>query len=221
MAAFGRPDAARYPVPGGNDRWPPACRRIDAQMGIEALYRRSTTSRRHPRHLIYPYLLCESSWSIGQTKSGRRTSPTSRRLAALCTCRDHGLVQPQGAELAGLQQQDGGFLRRGARGGDRKVWSTGHLQHRPGIADRLQLHPTTWWQSPELASEITLPSTRGGARTRRLTAIHPTTFTSNLSPSRWLPNRWSCTYRDRENCLGKRDHLSRTGLIMAATIRNM
>jgi putative transposase len=27
------------------------------KMGIEALYRRSNTSRRHPRHLIYPYLL--------------------------------------------------------------------------------------------------------------------------------------------------------------------
>jgi putative transposase len=29
------------------------------KMGIEALYRRSNTSRRHPRHLIYPYLLCK------------------------------------------------------------------------------------------------------------------------------------------------------------------
>ena len=27
------------------------------KMGVEALYRRSNTSRRHPRHLIYPYLL--------------------------------------------------------------------------------------------------------------------------------------------------------------------
>jgi putative transposase len=27
------------------------------KMGIEALYRRSNTSRRHPRHTIYPYLL--------------------------------------------------------------------------------------------------------------------------------------------------------------------
>jgi putative transposase len=27
------------------------------KMGIEALYRRSNTSRRHPRHAIYPYLL--------------------------------------------------------------------------------------------------------------------------------------------------------------------
>jgi putative transposase len=27
------------------------------KMGIEALYRRANTSRRHPRHLIYPYLL--------------------------------------------------------------------------------------------------------------------------------------------------------------------
>ena len=27
------------------------------KMGIAALYRRSNTSRRHPRHAIYPYLL--------------------------------------------------------------------------------------------------------------------------------------------------------------------
>ena len=27
------------------------------KMGIEAIYRRSNTSRRHPRHAIYPYLL--------------------------------------------------------------------------------------------------------------------------------------------------------------------
>jgi putative transposase len=27
------------------------------KIGIEALYRRLNTSRRHPRHLIYPYLL--------------------------------------------------------------------------------------------------------------------------------------------------------------------
>jgi putative transposase len=27
------------------------------KMGIEAIYRRANTSRRHPRHAIYPYLL--------------------------------------------------------------------------------------------------------------------------------------------------------------------
>ena len=27
------------------------------RMGIEALYRKPNTSRRHPRHLVYPYLL--------------------------------------------------------------------------------------------------------------------------------------------------------------------
>jgi iron complex outermembrane receptor protein len=45
-----------------------------------------------------------------------------------------------------------------------------------------------------------------------LTAIHPTTFTSNLSPSRWLRNRWSCTYPDREYCLRNRDHLYRASV---------
>jgi hypothetical protein len=87
--------------------------------------------------------------------------------------------------------------------------------------EEVYLHAYDSAVPPKLASEITLPSTTSGARTRRLTAIHPTTFTSNLSPSRWLPNRWSCTYPGREDCLGRRDHLSRTGLITAATIRNM
>jgi hypothetical protein len=67
--------------------------------------------------------------------------------------------------------------------------------------------PMTRWQRPKPASETILRSITVDVLTRRLTAIHPTTFTLNLSPSRELHNRWSSTYPDRENCLKKRDRL--------------
>ncbi len=54
------------------------------KMGIEALYRKTNTSRRHPAHRIYPYL--RGDWrSSGPTRSGRWTRPTFRCARALCT----------------------------------------------------------------------------------------------------------------------------------------
>jgi hypothetical protein len=44
--------------------------------------------------------------------------------------------------------------------------------------------PTTRWRRPKPASETIFPSITVDVLTRRLTEIHPTTFTSNLSRSR-------------------------------------
>jgi hypothetical protein len=44
--------------------------------------------------------------------------------------------------------------------------------------------PMTRWLRPKPASETILRSITVDVLTRRLTAIHPTTFTLNLSPSR-------------------------------------
>ena len=51
------------------------------KMGIEAIYRRTNTSKPAPGHRIYPYLL--RGWrSRGPTRPGRWTSATSRWRAA-------------------------------------------------------------------------------------------------------------------------------------------
>jgi putative transposase len=52
------------------------------RMGIEAIYRKPNTSKKHPRHPVFPYLLRGLTPSIGPTRSGRWTLPTSRWRAA-------------------------------------------------------------------------------------------------------------------------------------------
>ena len=50
-------DAARSATAGGPCHWPTPGGQADAPMGIEALYRKPSLSRRQPDHRIYPYLL--------------------------------------------------------------------------------------------------------------------------------------------------------------------
>ena len=61
-------------------------------------------------------------------------------------------------------------------------------------------------------------STMAGVLTRRLTAIHLTTFTSTLSRSRRLHNPRSSTYPDREICLNLWGHLSVSDLILPSAV---
>jgi len=89
------------------------------KMGIEALYRRSNTSRRHPRHLIYPYLL--RKLVIDRPNQVRATDLYPDGPWLRVSGGRHGLVQPQSLELARLQQHDRGLLRRGTGGSDRQV----------------------------------------------------------------------------------------------------
>jgi putative transposase len=55
------------------------------RMGIEAVYRKPHTSRRHPAHRSIP-IFCANWRSHARITSGRRTSPTSRCSAASCIC---------------------------------------------------------------------------------------------------------------------------------------
>ena len=53
----GGADAARHAAPGGLRGRAQARGHAHARMGIEALYRRPSTTRKHPGHPVYPYLL--------------------------------------------------------------------------------------------------------------------------------------------------------------------
>jgi hypothetical protein len=79
-------------------------------MGIEAIYRRKNTSKPHPDHTVFRYLLrklvidrpnqvwAADIWYI----------PIAR---VLVLDRHYRLVQPKGPGLAALQQHGGGLLR--------------------------------------------------------------------------------------------------------------
>jgi hypothetical protein len=56
---------------------PQAGQRLMRVMGIEALYQKPNTSKGHPEHKIYPYLL-RGLTTTGRTRCGARTSHTSR-----------------------------------------------------------------------------------------------------------------------------------------------
>lgn len=58
-------------------------RRLMRLMGIEAIYQKPNTSRRHPEHKVFPYL-CEISSSTDPTRFGVRTSLTSRWRRGSC-----------------------------------------------------------------------------------------------------------------------------------------
>ena len=104
----------------------------DARMGIEALYRKPNTSKRHPQHLIYPYLLRglaieRANQVVGD---GHHVHPDGARLRV--PGRDHRLAQPQGAGLGRVDLDGGGLLRARARAGARALRQARDLQHRPG-----------------------------------------------------------------------------------------
>src|SRR5438270_2523444 len=73
-------------------------RRLMRVMRIEAIYQKPNTSRRHPDHIVYPYLL----------RGDRSAEPGVVRRYHVCTTgegirvpgRGHGLVQPAGSRLA-------------------------------------------------------------------------------------------------------------------------
>src|ERR1700719_150801 len=83
--------------------------RLMRLIGLVAVYQRPNTSQPAAAHKVYP---------DGQ---GVRVSG-----------RDHGLAQSCGTGLAAVEHARRRFLRRGARGSARSLWSAGDLQHRPG-----------------------------------------------------------------------------------------
>ncbi len=87
------------------------------RMGIEALYRKPTTSKRHPQHLIYPYLLRKPGDRAREPGlgDGHHVHPDGARLRV--PGRDHRLAQPQGAGLGRVDLDGGRLLRARARSG--------------------------------------------------------------------------------------------------------
>ncbi len=87
--------------------------RLMRLMGIEAVYPKPRTSRPHPQHRIYPYLLRDMTieqpnqvWAADITYI-----PMSQWFHV--PCGRHGLVQPQNPVLAGIQYHGVGLLCRG------------------------------------------------------------------------------------------------------------
>ena len=83
------------------------------RMGIEALYRKPNTSRRHPRHLVYPYLLRglavtrpNQAWAMDITYI-----PMARGFAHLAAV--NGPAHLESAGLAGIDHDGHCLLRVG------------------------------------------------------------------------------------------------------------
>ena len=101
------------------------------RMGIEALYRKPNTSKRHPAHKVYPYLLrgltierANQVWAMDITYI-----PMARGfvyLAAVWTGHSRRVLAHRVSITHG-----GRLLRRGARGSARQVRQARDLQHRP------------------------------------------------------------------------------------------
>ena len=108
------------------------------RMGIEALYRKPNTSKPAPGHKIYPYLLRGMTidrpnqvWAMDITYV-----PMARGFVYLAAVVDWFSRRVLAWRLS--ITHGGGLLRRGAGRGARPARPAGDLQHRPGLAARIQ-----------------------------------------------------------------------------------
>jgi putative transposase len=92
-------------------------------MGIEALYRKPNTSRRHPGHSIYPYLLRDRAIERPQRGVGHGHNLRSDGARLHLPGGSNGLGEPAGARMASLDQPH----RRG--GGVGEARAPRDLQH--------------------------------------------------------------------------------------------
>jgi transposase InsO family protein len=112
------------------------------KMGIEAIYRRANTSRRHPRHAIYPYLLRNliierpnQVWASDVTYI-----PMARGFVYLVAVMDWYSRKVLSWRISNSMTAD--FCVEALEEAIARVRGTGDLQHRPGIAIYgLELHP--------------------------------------------------------------------------------
>ena len=109
-------------------------RRLMRLMGLWAIYQKPNTSRQHPDHKVYPYLL--RGLTIDRANQVWCADITYIPMAkGFCvSCGGDGLVQPAGAGVAGIDHNGHGFLRRGIARGDGSVRPAGHIQHRSRCA---------------------------------------------------------------------------------------
>jgi putative transposase len=102
------------------------------RMGIEALYRKPNTSKRHPQHLIYPYLLrgvaierANHAWAMDITYI-----PMARGFVYLGAIIDWHSRKVLAWDVSISMEAD--FLRARARCGARAPRQARDLQHRSG-----------------------------------------------------------------------------------------
>jgi hypothetical protein len=110
------------------------------RMGIEALYRKKSTSKRHPEHEIYPYLL--RNVAIERANQVWALDITYIRCAGVrVLLRGDGLGKPPDSRRAALEHAYGGLLRGGVGRGHRAPRNARDRQHRPGQSvHRLGVH---------------------------------------------------------------------------------
>jgi hypothetical protein len=85
-------------------------------MGIEAIYQKPNTSRRHPDHKVYPYLLrgLVIDWPNQVWCAVSTYIPMAKGFVG----RGNGLVQPPCPGVAFVDRDGDGVLRRGPARGD-------------------------------------------------------------------------------------------------------
>jgi hypothetical protein len=112
-------------------------RRLMRRMRIEAIYQKPNTSRRHPDHIVYPYLLRglaidrpNQVWSADITPGSSPGAGSHSAGEGLCVsgCGD-GLVQPACSGMAIVDRAGHDVLRRGIAGCDGSIRAAGHFQH--------------------------------------------------------------------------------------------
>ena len=112
-------------------------RRLMRKLGLWAVRPKRNTSKRHPGHKVYPYLLRgktidqpNQAWAADITYI-----PMPRQgFLYLVAIMDWG--NPAGAVLAAFQHADGGVLRRGAERGRRPVRQARHLNTDQSLPSR-------------------------------------------------------------------------------------
>ena len=98
--------------------------RLMRLMGIEAVYPKPRTTRRHPGHKVYPYLLRNLAIHAAQSGLGGGYNIYTHEPRFYVSCRHHGLVQPQNHVVASIQYHGVGLLCRSATRGPESVWTT-------------------------------------------------------------------------------------------------
>jgi len=103
------------------------------RMGIEALYRKPSLSRRQSGHQLYPYLLCDLVISR-RIMSGRRlyhlhSDSTGLRLSL----RRARLGESPGIGVAVVQHAYDRLLSGRSSRGHHPIWHSDHLQYRPRV----------------------------------------------------------------------------------------